>query len=195
MGVPVVTPSNTPERICTWSGSRRGLTWRLLPGRRRSRSRWMSASASAMPGGQPSTTQPSAGPWLSPNVVTVNSRPNVFPDMLRSGCRVAGGALEIAGRQKEDAAAAVLELEPDERQVGPCPLQRFLAVPHLDHQYTVRREIRARMMQDSPHRCQTVVAGGQADGRLAAVLRRHGRHGLGIHVGRVADDEVVAPPG
>ena len=42
----------------------------------------MSASESAIPGGQPSTTQPIAGPWLSPNVVTVKSVPRVLPDMV-----------------------------------------------------------------------------------------------------------------
>ena len=34
-----------------------------------------------MPGGQPSTTQPSAGPWLSPQVVTRKRWPNVLCDM------------------------------------------------------------------------------------------------------------------
>src|SRR6266852_9189181 len=45
----------------------------------------MSASLSAMRGGQPSTTQPIAGPWLSPKVVTRNRRPNVLNDILRLG--------------------------------------------------------------------------------------------------------------
>lgn len=39
MGVPVVTPSKTPERISTRSGSRRCVTKRLVPGLRRSNSR------------------------------------------------------------------------------------------------------------------------------------------------------------
>jgi len=43
----------------------------------------MSASASAMPGGQPSTTQPIAGPWLSPKEVTQKSFPKVFPDIAQ----------------------------------------------------------------------------------------------------------------
>ena len=34
-----------------------------------------------MPGGQPSMTQPIAGPWLSPQVVTRNRWPNVLCDM------------------------------------------------------------------------------------------------------------------
>ena len=37
--------------------------------------------ASSSPGGQPSTMQPSAGPWLSPKVVTVNSLPMELPDI------------------------------------------------------------------------------------------------------------------
>ena len=70
--MPVVRPSNTPDRISTVSGSRRCVTCRDVPGRRRSSSRWMSASASTSPGGQPSTTQPIAGPCDSPNDVTQN---------------------------------------------------------------------------------------------------------------------------
>src|SRR5690242_2594638 len=41
----------------------------------------MSVSESTMSGGQPSTTQPIAGPWLSPKDVTVKSFPRVLPDM------------------------------------------------------------------------------------------------------------------
>src|SRR3954451_17277845 len=41
----------------------------------------MSASVSAMWGGQPSTTQPIAAPWLSPNVVTLKRWPKVLNDI------------------------------------------------------------------------------------------------------------------
>jgi len=34
-----------------------------------------------MPGGQPSMTQPMAGPWLSPKLVTRKISPKVLPDM------------------------------------------------------------------------------------------------------------------
>ncbi|MOA56031.1 hypothetical protein D3C78_1799380 [compost metagenome] len=84
IGVPVVLPSYTPDRISTVSGSRRWVTWRLVPGLRRSSSAWMSASDRVMPGGQPSTMQPIPGPWLSPNEVTVNSRPMLLPDIALS---------------------------------------------------------------------------------------------------------------
>jgi hypothetical protein len=88
MGVPVVLPSNTPERISTVSDSRRWVTWREVPGLRRSRSIWISASVSARPGGQPSTTQPMAGPWDSPKEVTEKLRPRVLPDMSFKGKRM-----------------------------------------------------------------------------------------------------------
>src|SRR3989338_7831353 len=84
IGVPVVLPSNTPDSISTVSDSRRCVTWREVPGLRRSRSCWMSASHNANPGGQPSTTQPSAAPCDSPNDVTVNKVPSVFPDIALS---------------------------------------------------------------------------------------------------------------
>src|SRR5690348_9110006 len=41
----------------------------------------MSASLRDMRGGQPSTTQPIAGPWLSPQVVTRNNWPKLLCDM------------------------------------------------------------------------------------------------------------------
>src|SRR5262249_3675509 len=81
IGVPVVLPSYTPERISTRSSSRRCVTWRDVPGFLRSRSGWMSASESSIPGGQPSTTQPIAGPCDSPKVVTVKRVPRVLPDI------------------------------------------------------------------------------------------------------------------
>jgi hypothetical protein len=40
-GVPVVRPSNTPDRMRTWSGSRRCVVKRLVPGRRLSSQGWM----------------------------------------------------------------------------------------------------------------------------------------------------------
>src|SRR6266567_5032004 len=83
IGVPVVRPSNTPESISTASASRRWVTCLEVPGFLRSRSRWMSATASSIPGGQPSTTQPIAGPCDSPKDVTQKSVPSVLPDMAR----------------------------------------------------------------------------------------------------------------
>ena len=51
-----------PDKMRTVSGSRRWLVNCEVPGRRRSTSACRSASAISNPGGQPSTTQPSAGP-------------------------------------------------------------------------------------------------------------------------------------
>ena len=78
---PVSASANTPDRIFTVSGSCRWVVKRDWPGRRLSSQGWISASVSGMPGGQPSTTQPIAGPWLSPKVVTRNRWPKVLNDM------------------------------------------------------------------------------------------------------------------
>src|SRR5262245_35950979 len=79
IGVPRVWPSKTPLTIRTVSVSRRWLVSRLWPGRRRSRSGWMSASESGSREGQPSTTAPTAAPCDSPQVVTRKSWPKVLP--------------------------------------------------------------------------------------------------------------------
>jgi hypothetical protein len=42
----------------------------------------MSSTESAIPGGQPSITQPMAGPGDSPKFVTAKSLPSVLPDMI-----------------------------------------------------------------------------------------------------------------
>src|SRR5690606_25615882 len=81
-GVPVVSPSNTPETIRTSSGSRRWVVKRDVPGRRKSSHFCTSGSDRGTRGGTPSTTQPIDGPWLSPQVVKRNSRPKLFPSML-----------------------------------------------------------------------------------------------------------------
>ena len=78
IGVPVVLPSNTPERMRTASASRRCVVNLDWPGRRASRKGWIEPSSSFSPGGHPSTTAPSAGPWLSPQVVKRNTRPKVL---------------------------------------------------------------------------------------------------------------------
>src|SRR5262249_53509952 len=57
----------------------------------------MSSFVSGISGGQPSTTQPIATPWLSPKVVTRNIWPKVLKDIRRLarqsvlGCRNAWG--------------------------------------------------------------------------------------------------------
>ena len=103
IGVPVVRPSNTPDRMRTSSGSCRCVVKRDWPGRRRSSQGWMSASDSAMRGGQPSTTQPIAGPWLSPQVVTRNRWPKLLWDTGASAEQFV--QCHRAGRRRQAVAA------------------------------------------------------------------------------------------
>jgi hypothetical protein len=66
MGVPRVTPNSVPLWISTRSFSLRGVVMALWPGRRRVICGWMSSSVSSMPGGQPSTMQPTERQCDSP---------------------------------------------------------------------------------------------------------------------------------
>ena len=54
----------------------------------------MSLACKGIIGGQPSTTQPIAGPWLSPKVVTRNKWPKVLCDM-------SGGLFRSASAQRQ----------------------------------------------------------------------------------------------
>ena len=79
MGVPVVLPSNTPERISTTSPSCRAVVNLLCPGFLLFKYAWISASSRGRPAGHPSTTTPTPFPWDSPQADTLNIVPNVDP--------------------------------------------------------------------------------------------------------------------
>ena len=79
IGVPVVFPSKTPERISAESDSFRLVVYLLCPGFLLSRKLWMSSSEIGMPAGQPSITTPIPGPWDSPHVVMRNIEPKDEP--------------------------------------------------------------------------------------------------------------------
>src|ERR1700730_126034 len=167
IGVPVVRPSTTPERMRTWSASRRWLTKCDVPLRRRSTSCCRSASLSSSPGGQPSTMHPIAGPWLSPNVVTVNSLPMVLPDMIvrcASGrCYVPSARRQLLAPEQEHSAATALEYKPHEGQSAKCPSHRALGVPHLDDQHPARPQMPAGFPQDDAYGIEPRAAGRERD--------------------------------
>src|ERR1700680_1213569 len=156
MGVPVVRPSNTPERMRTWAASRRWLTKFEVPVRRRSTSGCRSASLSSSPGGQPSTMQPMAGPWLSPKVVTVNSLPMVLPDMIvlrplsQSSAHLAARR-QLLAREQEYPAAAALEVKPQERHAAEGPRHRGLGVAHLHDEQAPGAQMPPRLPPNDPH--------------------------------------------
>src|SRR5690606_26392750 len=149
MGVPVVNPSWTPERISTTSASRRAEVCRVRPVARRARSATKSPGDRASPGGQPSTTQPIAGPWLSPKVVTANCLPNVllatWPPRRVDGrsYRLAPSARvgerpdavvvrgKVLARGDEDAHLADAELDPGQRQLRQQRHEGALGLPDL----------------------------------------------------------------
>src|SRR5690606_32778298 len=134
-----------------------------------------------MPGGQPSTIQPSAGPWLSPNVVTVNKVPKVLPDMGAAWAarRLVAPAfeqgvearlplarrqpLELVRGEHEHASPTASQLGPDERHIGKGGLERHLGVADLADQDTAGLQVCGSARKDSPHDVEAILAAEQAE--------------------------------
>src|SRR6185437_139312 len=106
--------------------------------------------------------QPMAGPWLSPNVVTVNSLPIVLPDMfigkshltvlLRTSASFPAAkgvtftaCAQLFRREQEDTAAATLEFQPRERQMPVGASDGRCGVAYLDDQNSARTQVAARV--------------------------------------------------
>ena len=103
-----------------------------------------------MPGGQPSTMQPIAGPWLSPKVVTVNALPKLLPDIiLRS--ELALVAIKFVPGQQKYALTAEIKLQPGKFDLREVLLEGPLTISHLNDEDTVIGEKTACIMQDRYH--------------------------------------------
>src|SRR5262249_59397338 len=99
----------------------------------------MSASVSAMRGGQPSTTQPIAAPWLSPKVVTRKRWPKVLNDMeflpLRCGSpRASRGQMALPGMGLASSSEDAPPPWTDRHQVRPsCISRESVCREDVDH--------------------------------------------------------------
>src|SRR5215472_5497315 len=107
----------------------------------------MSASASGRRGGVPSTTQPIAGPWLSPQVVNRNTLPKLLPatrpplndgDVRRVHCLHADhviAAIDVMHLAGDAGAKIAQQIEPRAAHFvdGDVALQRrIVAIPFED---------------------------------------------------------------
>lgn len=69
-----------------------------------------------------------------------------------------------------------------------------LAVPHLDNQYAPLGQVVGRLRQHAPDQIQAIFATGQPHGRFMAVFFRHVGEILGVHIGRIGNDQVEPLP-
>src|ERR1700730_13258989 len=122
---------------------------------------------------------PMAGPWLSPNVVTVKSLPMLLPDMIvrcaSARCYASSARRQLLAREQEHSAATALEFKPHERQTAEWPSYRALGVPHLDDEHPARPQIPAGFAQDDPYGVEPRAAGRERHARLRAGRRRTAR--------------------
>ena len=147
-------------------------------------------------------TQPIAGPWLSPKVVTVKSFPKALLDMSRSRSRYsiqrfASGSYgvvafnQITAIDDEDAHLPDIEFDPVERNFGQQFNQCPLALADLDNQHTFVIEMVRRFAQDPQGEIQSILSGGQSQLGLMSIFRRQGVEFLLGDIRRVAHDQVV----
>src|SRR5258707_3701320 len=179
--------------------------WRWLvscdgPGRRRPTSACKSASHRGRPGGPPSTTQPSAGPWLSPKLVTVKTRPNVLPATRFPLSQASSSSslfvlitdrVQIPRPQQEHSAAAHRNLRPNEREPPKGAQQRVFGIADFHDQNAVAAEVPPRPGEDRAHRIEAIGARGKPNSRLVLILAREFAHFRAPDIGRIAHDDIV----
>src|SRR5215471_976183 len=119
----------------------------------------MSASVSAMRGGQPSITHPIATPWLSPKVVTRKRWPKVLNDMEFHSppCgspRVSRGQMSL---RDEDA-----DHQPPPGQIPSCTAGEPASLENVDHALVVgiMRGILRRCEREMRNECARGAAVG-----------------------------------
>src|SRR5699024_709290 len=100
-----------------------------------------------MPGGTPSTIQPSASPCDSPKVVTRKSCPIVFPAitvplllclrvyLIFINTEMFTGRQQLCFSEHKHTVAAVIKLQPGERNIRVLLHQMYHAVAHFTNQY------------------------------------------------------------
>jgi len=66
------------------------------------------------------------------------------------------------------------------------------AVPDLQHQPALRRQMRCCFSEDAPHQVEAVFTAVQRERRFAAIFRGQGPHYRFAHVRRIAEDDIVA---
>src|SRR5437660_12635684 len=98
---------------------------------------------------------------------------------------------EIGGGDPEHLAFGVFAVEPEQRPLWKGGLQPVPSAPDLAQQSTLRCQVYARVVQDASDDVEAIGAAVERKLRLGAAFPRQRRHALGIHVGRIGDDQVV----
>ena len=97
------------------------------------------------------------------------------------------------GGEPEHLALASFGLEPQEGQVRECGLEALPAAADLAEEAAAGLEMRGRLHEDAAHDVEPVLATRKRERGLVPVFRRQSRHALGVDIGRIGEDEIVAP--
>src|SRR5262245_6335137 len=102
------------------------------------------------------------------------------------------GGLQIGSRDPEHFALGILGIEPEQRQLRKGGLEIVAAAADFAEQSALRRKVRLGLGQDAPDDVEPVGATVEGERRFNPAFGRQAGHALGIDIGRVGDDEIVA---
>src|ERR1700751_517671 len=101
-------------------------------------------------------------------------------------------SIRIAGGKPEHLAVRLFGVEPEQRELRKLLFEASSATADLAQQAAFVGEMSSRLAQDAADDGKTVRAAVEGELRFAAAFRRQGRHPLGVDIGRIGDDQVVA---
>ena len=99
---------------------------------------------------------------------------------------------EIARPQEKDLAFALFCVEPDEWQAGKVAQYEAAAPADLTDERALGRQMFGRLAQDPPHDVEPVRPARMRSLGLRGVFGRKGGQSLGVDVGRIDEDEIIA---
>ena len=103
--------------------------------------------------------------------------------------------LQVLCLDTADTGATHFEINPGHGQKVVFLRHRCLGITDLDKEDTPITEIVHGSIENLLNQCQAVIAGSEADLWLGAILVAEHGHVLGIHIGRIADDNIETLPG
>ncbi len=190
IGVPVVRPSNTPDRMRTTSPSRRWLTKCEVPVRRRSTSCCRSASLSVQ------SRRAAVDDAAERRAVALAEGRD--REQLADGVAGHGGAGaqdpragSCSRRSRNTPPPPRANSSHTNGRRGKARRTAAFCVADLDHQQSPGAQMPPRLTQDDAHRVQPVAPGGERDARLVPVLRGQTAQLRRSHVRRIRHDDIV----
>jgi hypothetical protein len=97
-------------------------------------------------------------------------------------------------REPEDLARALLRVEPQEGQVREVAFQDLAILANLADHAAADLQMVGRRQNEAAHEIEAVAPARQRHGGFCGEFGGQFAHDLLAHIGRIGDDEIIAPP-